>query len=301
MKMKAERIDLLPNESFRLLSWENNLRDVEIVAPDGTHRPISGSGHEWHHHSQLELTLVTKGSGTRFIGDSITHFTAPDTVLIGSDLPHYWHMRKHSSGFALQFDFSDDHPFWKFPETHELRALWKDAQRGIHVTGKSVTSLTALIRSSLSRGGLARLASLIRILDTLAKIPTNHRKTISSMVFAPPASQATYLSLQKAINLVFRSFQEPLSFNDVLREAHMSKATFERHFKKHTGKTFTGFVAEVRLNFASRQLVETDQSVSAIALSSGFNNLAHFNHQFKALHQLAPREFRRTMRAKGGY
>ena len=295
MKMKAERIDLLPNESFRLLSWENNLRNVVIVAQDGSQRPINGSGHEWHHHSLLELTLVTKGSGTRFIGDSITHFTAPDAVLIGSDLPHYWHMRKHSSGFALQFDFTDDHPFWKFPETRELRALWKDAQRGIHVTGSSLTALTKLIRSALLRGGLARLASLMLILDTLAKTPSKHRKTISSMVFAPPARQDTYVSHQKAINLVFRTFQEPLHFPDVLREAHMSKATFERHFRKHTGKTFTQFVMEVRLNYACRQLIETALPVSEIAFSSGYSNLSHFNHQFKALYGLTPRVFRNRM------
>ncbi|HNX34616.1 MAG TPA: AraC family transcriptional regulator [Kiritimatiellia bacterium] len=295
MKLKAEKIHLLPDESFRLLSWQNNLHDVEIVAPDGTHRPISGSGHEWHHHSQFELTLVTKGSGTRFIGDSITHFNAPDIVLIGSDLPHYWHMRQHSSGFALQFDFSDDHPLGKFPETTELRACLKDARRGLHVTGESVTALTEFIRSSLTCGGMARLANFLKILDRLTKVPSKHRKPISSMVFTPPARQATYVSLQKAINLVFASFQEPLRFSDVLREAHMSKATFERHFRKHTGKTYTQFVSEVRLNFASRQLIETDLPIGELALEAGFSNLSHFNHQFKALYRLTPRAFRNKM------
>jgi len=300
MKLKTEKIHLSPDESFRLLSWQNNLHDVEIVAPDGTRRPISGSGHEWHHHSQFELTLVTKGSGTRFIGDSITHFSAPDIVLIGSDLPHYWHMRQHSAGFALQFDFSDGHPFWKFPETRELRAVWKEAQRGLHVTGASVATLTELIRSSQTCGGMARLACLIRILDTLTKVPAKHRQTISSMVFAPPARQATYVGLQKAINLVFASFREPLRFSDVLREAHMSKATFERHFRKNTGKTFTQFLCEVRLNFASRQLIETDLSIGELALESGFSNLSHFNHQFKALYRLSPRAFRSKMAPNDG-
>ena len=62
----------------------------------------------------------------------------------------------------------------------------------------------------------------------------------------------------------------------------MSKATFERHFKKLTGKSFTRFLTEVRLNYAGRQLIETDLSISEIAFASGYNNLSHFNHQFKA-------------------
>ena len=300
MRLKDEKIELLPGESFRLLRWQTNIHDVEAVAADGSCRPFSGSGLEWHHHSQMELTLVAQGTGTRFVGDSITPFSAPDLVLIGPDLPHYWHMRPRSSGFALQFDFDAGHPFWNFAETKALRVLWKDARRGLHLTGPAVPAVATLIQSAQSCGGMARLACFLQILDALAQASPKHRKTISSTTFAPPARQATYVSLQKAINLVFRSFQEPLAFGDVLREAHMSKATFERHFKRHTGKTFTGFLSEVRLNFACRQLVETDQSVSEIALSSRFNNLSHFNHQFKALHRLSPRAFRRKMRAKGG-
>ena len=301
MRLKDEKIELLPDESFRLLRWQNNIHDVEAVAADGSCKPFSGSGHEWHHHSQMELTLVAQGSGTRFVGDSITPFSAPDLVLIGPDLPHYWHMRPRSSGYAIQFDFDAGHPFWSLPETKALRGLWKDARRGLKIAGPAVSAVADLIRSALACGGLARLSCLLQILDALAKTAPKNRTSVSSTTFAPPARLATTLSLQKAINLVFRSFQEPLTFGDVLREAHMSKATFERHFRKHTGKTFTGFLSEVRLNFASRQLVETDQSISEIALSSGYNNLSHFNHQFKALHGLSPRVFRSKMRAKGSF
>lgn len=293
MRLKAEKIQLLPNESFRLLAWRNNLHDVETVAANGTRRPLAGSGHEWHHHAQMELTLIVQGSGTLFIGDAITHFKAPDLVLIGPNLPHYWHMRQNSSGYAFQFDFGPEHPFWQFPETHELKPLWRDAARGVRIAGPSAAEIAEHIRASLACGGMGRLARFMRILETLSRIAPRHRKTLSSTTFVPPVRQSTYRGLQKAINRVFHNFQEDISFADVLREAAMSKATFERHFKKHTGKTFTGFVAEVRLNFASRQLIETDRSISEIALAAGYNNLSHFNHQFKALHRLTPRAFRK--------
>ena len=300
MQLKAERIQLLPGESFRLLHWRNNIHEVEAVAADGSRRPFIGSGHEWHYHSKMELTLVVQGSGTRFIGDSITHFKAPDLLLIGPNLPHYWHMRHHSSGYAIQFDFEPEHPFWQMPETGGLRELWTDARRGIHLTGPVVSAVAELIRSALSCGGIGRLVRFMQILEALSKTAPRNRKLISSATFGPPVRQATYRSLQKAIYLVFHNFQENLSFADVLRETRMSKATFERHFKKHTGKTFTRFVTEVRLNFASRQLIETDLSVSEIALASGYNNISHFNHQFSALHHLSPRAFRSKLRSKSG-
>ncbi len=298
MKPKVEKIQLLPGESFRLLQWKNNIHEVEVIAADGTNRPFIGSGHEWHYHSQMELTLIVQGSGTLFIGDSITHFKAPDLVLIGPNLPHYWHMRHLSSGFAIQFDFEPEHPFWLLPETRELRELWNDARRGIHLSGPVVPEVAELIRAAVSCGGLGRLVRFMQILEALNKAAPRCRKTISTTTFVPPLRQSTYRSLQKAIYLVFHNFQEDLSFTDVLRETKMCKATFERHFKKHTGKTFTRFVTEVRLNFASRQLIETDLSVSEIALSSGYNNISHFNHQFSALYRLTPRAFRNAMKPK---
>lgn len=297
MKPKVEKIQLLTGESFRLLQWVRNIHDVEIVAADGTRHPLVGSGHEWHHHSHMELTLVTQGSGTLFIGDAITHFNAPDLVLIGPNLPHYWHMRHNSSGYAVQFDFEPEHPFWQLPETGGVRKLWSDARRGIHITGAVVPEITDMLHTILSSGGLKRLILFMQILDTLFKTAPESRQVLSGATFAPPIRQSTYVSLQKAIYMVFHNFQEDLSFADVLRETRMSKATFERHFKKHTGKTFTQFMTEVRLNFASRQLIETDLSVGEIALASGFNNISHFNHQFNALHALSPRAFRKQMKA----
>lgn len=291
--LKAEKIDLLPGESFRLLQWRDNMHEVELVAADGAVQPFTGSGHEWHHHAQMELTLITQGSGTLFIGDSITRFTAPDLVLIGPNMPHYWHLRNHSSGFAFQFDFEPAHPFWQFPETHSLRKLWRSARFGLRLAGPDVCAILDLTAAARANGGLARLACLLQILDTLAHADTQHTQKLSSTTFAPPEGELTYRSLQKAIYWVFQSFQEDISFNDVLRTTHMCKATFERHFKRHTGKNFTQFVAEVRLNYASRQLVETDLPVGEIAFASGYRNLSHFNHQFKALYGLSPLAFRR--------
>lgn len=294
MNLKAEDIRLSLDESFRLLEWRRNLHEVELVLADGRRAPFTGSGNEWHYHAQTELTLIRSGAGTLFIGDSISPFESPDLVLIGPNLPHYWHMRRETSGIALQFDLASDTPFWQFPELAELRALWRESRRGVRITGPAAAEVSALIEEMPAARGLGRLARLLRILEVLASI---RPKPLSQAEFAPPTRQATYRGLQKAILHVFQHFHEEIAFSDVLRGSGMSKATFERHFKRHTGKTFTAFVAEVRLHSASRQLIETDAPVGEIALASGYNNLSHFNHQFRARHGLSPRNFRRRHRA----
>lgn len=292
MKAKDEKIQLLSGESFRLLQWSKNLQDVTAVAADGTRRAFAGAGHEWHHHPQMELTLVECGAGTLFIGDAITRFQAPDLVVIGPDLPHYWHMLQPSAGFALQFGLSAEHPFWRFPETAVLHALWTDARRGVRISGPCVTVVAGAIREALEVGGLARLAAFMRILAALAAVDPLLRPPLASTTFAPPDSPLAYRGLQKAIILIFERFQHELTVEEVRQEARMSKATFERQFKRHTGKPFTRFLALVRLNAACRQLVETDLAVSEIALSCGYDNLSHFHRQFRCLYGCSPLAFR---------
>lgn len=92
--------------------------------------------------------VVFQGSGTRFIGDSIHHFTALDLVLIGPALPHYWHVPGPCAGFAIQFDFNREHPFWRFPETTEVSMLWEKALRGLHFSGPGVAKVAVLLQDS---------------------------------------------------------------------------------------------------------------------------------------------------------
>src|SRR5690606_10985917 len=44
----------------------------------------------WHAHSEYQLFVVLRGTGTRFIGDSIKSFKPGELILSGPHLPHVW-------------------------------------------------------------------------------------------------------------------------------------------------------------------------------------------------------------------
>ena len=44
----------------------------------------------WHYHDELEIAYIEKGSGTRFIGDSVQPYEEGELILMGSNLPHEW-------------------------------------------------------------------------------------------------------------------------------------------------------------------------------------------------------------------
>jgi AraC-like DNA-binding protein len=146
--------------------------------------------------------------------------------------------------------------------------------------------------------GADRLGRFVLALAALAAAPRRERTRLSRKTFVPSRRQSTYRGIRDAIRLVLDGFGEQLRLDDVLGRVGMSQATFNRQFKKHTGKTFTRFVNEVRIDAACRQLVETERSISEVAYACGYNNISHFNHQFRALRACTPRTFRGAMKGR---
>lgn len=294
MKAQLEKISVPTGQSFRLLRWHDNISDVEVVPLKGQAQPFTGSGSDWHFHPEFEITLVTKGSGTRFIGDNITAFGTLDLVVIGSGLPHYWHGLHKSSGYSVQFSIGKEHPLRHLEEMRELEPLWLDARFGIQITGATRKRIVDLITSMPEQSGVGRFASFMRMLDIFLFAPKMDRSLLSQKALTSSKRLSNTAEVQKAIAFILDHLQEDIVLDKVLAHTGMSKATFSRHFKAHTGKTFTQFLNEVRIDYAARQLVEGSLSISEIAYNSGFNNLSHFNHTFRAIQGCAPSELQRN-------
>ena len=75
--------------------------------------------------------------------------------------------------------------------------------------------------------------------------------------------------------------------------SHKSPEHLCRVFKKHFNKTPTGFINELKVNYAAKLLTYSDESIVNISMEAGFENLSHFYNCFKEFFSITPAEFRR--------
>ena len=79
----------------------------------------------------------------------------------------------------------------------------------------------------------------------------------------------------------------------------MSRPTFARQFKRHSGRSFSEFVNQLRLQAARRELRDGERGVLDVALACGFRQVTFFNRLFRREVGCTPTEYRRRHRRKG--
>lgn len=101
--------------------------------------------------------------------------------------------------------------------------------------------------------------------------------------------------LDKLINVIdARSGETELDVVSVSREMGMSRSVLYRKIKSISGYTIQEFVRVCKLKKAANLLINTHESISEIAYSSGFSNAKHFSTRFRKHFGVTPTEFRKS-------
>lgn len=74
---------------------------------------------------------------------------------------------------------------------------------------------------------------------------------------------------------------------------NLNKSYFCTLFKQETGKTFTTYLNQVRIEKSKRYLAQNNCSVLEVALSVGFSSQNYFTTTFKRMLNMTPVQYRR--------
>jgi AraC-like DNA-binding protein len=126
------------------------------------------------------------------------------------------------------------------------------------------------------------LSQLIELLVFLARTFEEHRG------LSPTDAGAA--AFAGSLQYLDDNFYRPVRIEELADLANMSYRTYTEQFKRRKGKTVTQYMAERRVEYAKRLLLETDD-ILFVSAEAGFGDLTHFYRVFKKLTGVTPKQF----------
>jgi len=248
------------------------LAEVEYGARQRIHR---------HVHAHARFVLVLQGSLTEIRGDETSTY-GPSTLLFRRpDEPHAY-LVSNAGAICLIVD---------------VDPAWLDRAR---------EHAPVLAQSTAFRGGFIvhlahRLHGEFRLRDEVSRLAI---ESIALGVLAEASRRAARTAerpapawLRHARALVERHFAEPLPLATVAAHVGVHPVHLARTFRRIYQTTVAGYVRQVRIEFARRELAGS-AALSDIAMAAGFCDQSHFSRSFKQYTGLTPAEYRLALQAR---
>ncbi|MGD9210881.1 MAG: ATP-binding protein [Desulfobacteraceae bacterium] len=160
------------------------------------------------------------------------------------------------------------------------------------VTGIEKGANDYIIKPFNSKELLSRIASQLkfkqlrqRIIDITLKQKRNNK----------PLTDHTKLKIKKVKAFLKENYADDISRKELALAVDMSPDHLGRMFKKYTGEKISSYLNRIRIEIASKKLLESNDKIIDIAFEVGFGSLRTFNHKFLDLMGTSPSNYKKKM------
>lgn len=101
--------------------------------------------------------------------------------------------------------------------------------------------------------------------------------------------------IENALHYIHTHYRSSLTREEIASHVYLHPDYFAKLFKQKIGKSLTDYINELRINMAKQLLLETDYSISAVALEAGFENISYFSTLFKKYTGTTPNHYRTVL------
>lgn len=98
---------------------------------------------------------------------------------------------------------------------------------------------------------------------------------------------------RELLNYIQEHYTEKISLSMLAEEFHLSEKYISWYFKENFSISFMQYVSHLRMTKAKDLLLTTEQSVTEVALSSGYPSVNLFIRSFKELYGITPLQYRK--------
>jgi len=237
-----------------------------------------------HFHPEYELNYIYQATDAeRIIGDHKSFINNFELVLVGPNVYHGWNngrcQSKEIHEITIQFHRDLIHENLLARNMMKpIRDMLANASRGILFSEKVTRQIAPRLEELSKKNGIEAFIELVSILHILSA--SDDQKMLSTGIMS--TSDFTNSDrIKKVYKYIEQNYQEKIKMKEVSEMLNMTETTLSRLMKQRTGRSFTEFLNDYRIGFATRWLTETNQTISEIAFRCGFFNISNFNRIFR--------------------
>ncbi|MBQ1749111.1 MAG: helix-turn-helix transcriptional regulator [Lachnospiraceae bacterium] len=297
--------------------YQENLDAIQIREKDSNHFSP-------HLHKSIEIVYITKGQLELGIDTQLYHLDEGDLAIVFPDQIHHFqvfhpgknraiHLLAAPSYFGayreLLITLQAKNPVIKkdLLDAEVLLALNKimelagenttlhEGRKNLDNTSLSTGKDTKVLdTTSLSTDNVitpGQLNTKNTLLHSWIQILLSY--TLQELTLIQRPNIHDYDLVYQTIAYVAEHFHEPLSLTSMAKDLGISQFTLSRVFSRTFHKNFNQYVNEIRLDYVTLLLKDSDTSVTEIMYDAGFQSQATFNRVFQEKYHMTPKQYRK--------
>ena len=241
-----------------------------------------------HQHDFAEIFWVESGSGIHLVNGEEIRLEPGDLVMIRPEDKHTFTSSRRGRGLTimnLAFSAATLKHLQKRYFSHLDHYFWTD----------DLLPYTTAVNMPLIRQISRRAEESFKFRNSLI-----HLDSLLLFIFRSIADSED-LSINKQIPAWLHDAIQDFATPELFKQGYagfvgVCKKNIHhvnRTVKKVLNKSLSDLLAELRMNFAAKQLVITNVPIKTIGSDCGFNSLAHFYKTFKKIYHVTPSDFRK--------
>lgn len=247
----------------------------------------------YHWHVEYEVIRILKGSLLVTLDKKNLQANAGDVIFIHSGILHSG-IPDHCVYQCIVFDMNHFLSLNAAGNAYIPRIIHQDIMIFHHFSDKQpeiLRCINSLFDSMEQKNEGYEMIVLGQFYHFFGLIFGNHYYLESSS--QPRKDYKRILQLKNVVKFIEKNYTRPLTLQELSASVSMSPKYFCRFFSEMTHQTPMDYLNRQRIAKACLQLDTTDDSITDVAYSNGFNDLSYFIRTFKKYKGITPGKYKK--------
>lgn len=241
-----------------------------------------------HWHESLEILFLLEGQIEIMVNGEHLKLTKDDIAVLPPSSIHAIFSDNPNISLAVQIspEFIDEFggkgcTFLTLPPSNQN-----------HRNASRIRSLMARMMVLYNKSGPGYELRLNALALELLYVLVRYQPAAIQKTAMQPQTQKYLHRMQHIIDYIHENYHDEITLSTLQELEHLSSAYISKFFHKYMGVSFLTYLNAVRLKHAERALLESDVSITQLALDCGFPNPKAFYKAFRQVYHETPKNYR---------